>query len=72
MIAPQQIIRIDSTPEVLAAVKALLGRNPCAIHLGAETISRLLYLECYLPYPVAGYVVDLVLEVLRADGEVVA
>ena len=72
MIAPQQIIWVDPTPEVLAAVKALLGRNLCAVHLGAETISRLLYLERYLPYPVAGYEVDLVLEVLRADSEVVA
>jgi hypothetical protein len=72
MIAPQQIIQNDPTPEVLAAVRALLVINPCAVHFGAEAISRLLHLEHYLPYPVSGREVDRVLEVLRIDGEVVA
>ena len=71
MIAPQQIIQTDPTPEVLAAVKELLVRNPCAVHFGAETISRLLYVEHYLPHRVAGHEVDRVLEVLRIDSEVV-
>ena len=72
MIAPQQIMQNDPTPEVLVAVRELLGRNPCAVHFGAETSSRLLYVEHYLPYCVAGHEVKCVLEVLRIDGEVIA
>ena len=70
--APQRSIQNNPTLEVLAAVRELLGRNPCAVHFDAETVSRLLYVEHYLPYCVAGHEVKCVLEVLRIDGEVIA
>ena len=70
--APQRSIQNDPTPEVLAAVRKLLGRNPCVTYFDEETISSLLYQERYLPYRVAAHEVECVLEVLPIDGEVIA
>ena len=72
MIAPQQTIQKDPTPEVLVAVRELLGRNSCAAHCGAEMISSLLYAECYLPYSAASHEVEWALEVLCVEDEVLA
>jgi hypothetical protein len=59
------------TDDVLAGLREVIARNPCAAGFGLETLARLLHGEQILPYRPDVSEVAAAKEALLLDGEVV-
>jgi hypothetical protein len=70
MIAPSR--GIIHEPDVLPALRELLGQHPAMTQSGPETLSRALYKLRFLPYRCEPFEVEAALEALLVEGEVLA
>lgn len=57
---------------VLPALRELCSLHPAARTCGPETLARMLFVLCYLPYSPDVFAVEAALEALSLEGELAA